>query len=202
MIRTILFASLLTSLFFGVCPQAQAETSQVKNRTNEWVSRKTVMSYGEGYSDRRRANDEEGETLFTSSTRHPGIYFSCLDNKFRVGVVYEAQSMSDAFSSLEISGISGNGNFVPTPRSLAFVSVRLDGQKKNTLGQWLYFEDNAAALSRDNEGARILYNAVVRGQNIVVKVRDHDPVTLVVPTISDVFADFGADCGVGRNRNR
>jgi len=202
MIRTILSVSLLAALLVGVCPQAQAQTSQVKNRTNQWVSRTTVMSYGEGYSDRRRANNETGETLFTSSTRHPGIYFSCLDKKFRVGLVYEAQPMSDAFSRLKISGISGNGNFVPTPRSLAFVSVRLDGQKKNTLGQWLYFEDNAAALSRDNEGARILYNAVVRGQNIVVKIKDHDPVTLVVPSLSDVFAEFGADCGVGRNRNR
>jgi hypothetical protein len=180
----------------------KSQSPDADSQTNQWAARKTVMSYGRGYSDRRRANDETGETLFTSSTAEAGIYFSCLDKKFRVGLVYEAQSMSDAFSSLEISGISGNGNFVPTQSSLAFVSVRLDGQKKNTLGQWLYFEDNAATLSRDNEGARILYNAVVRGQNIALKIRDHDPVTLVVPSVSDVFAEFGADCGVGRNRNR
>ncbi|GHB04342.1 hypothetical protein GCM10009069_28600 [Algimonas arctica] len=195
-------AGLIVSGLFVLAPQAKAQATDVDPQANHWVSQKTVMSYGEGYSDKRKANKEFGETLFTSSTTAPGIYFSCLDTKFRVGVVYEAQGVSDAFRNLEIYGISGNGAFVPTPKSLAYVSARFDGQEKVALGQWLYFEDTSSALSRDNKAAQKLYNAIVRGQRIEVTIRSSNHVTLVVPKFSATFADFGAECGIGRLRNR
>lgn len=178
--------------------QAQTQVPAVAPTSNQWVSRRTIKTYGKGFSDKRRANKEYGETLFTSSTTDPGLYFSCLDKKFRVGLVFEAQSMSDAFREVEISGVSGNGKFVPTLKSLAHVSAQFEGQGDVRLGEWLYFEDNSAALSRDNKAAKKIYNAVVRGQSMTVTIRGRHKATLSVPKISSTFANFGAECGIGR----
>lgn len=216
-----LFAALIMTIgLLGLSAQSQAQSPAVhgqinqlgmsplttapdtKGQPNQWVTRRAIKSYGRGYSDRRRANKEIGETLFTSSTTEPGIFFSCLDKKFRVGIVYEAQGMFEAFENMEIYGVSGNGGFVPTLNSLAHVSARFDGQAQEALGEWLYFKAGSTALSRDNMGAAKLYNAIVRGQNIQVTIRANNVVSLVFPEISNNFADFGAECGIGRQRGR
>lgn len=195
-------AILITSGLLSVSAQSQAQDPADVPTTNQWVSQKIVKTYGRRFSDKRRAENDSGEVLYTSSTTQPGIYFSCVDKKFRVGFTYEAQSVPLAFSNIAISGVSGGGNFVPTSESLANVSAQFNGQPRVILGRWLYSKNTPATLSRDNKAAQKIYNAVVRGQSIKATIRSQHEFTLLPPKVSDSFADFGAACGIGRLRAR
>lgn len=174
-----------------------ADERRAEDAGNQWEVQNVVMTYSGGHTDKRKAKNDYGEVLFTSSVETPGIYFSCIDKKFRVGLVSEGQSMNGAFESMEVNGFGG----VPVYTSLAYASVRFDGQKRVSLGEWLYFKDTTAVLSRKSKPAKILYNAIIRGQKIETKFKQTKYVTLALPKISDTFADFGAECGIGRKKN-
>lgn len=189
-----LAALLLLGGPFSLSASSAADPLKTESELNQWEVRPIIMTYSGGHTDKRKAKKDYGEILYTSSTTQPGIYFSCIEKKFRVGLVSEAQPMSGAFQNMEVNALGG----VPVYTSLTFASARFDGQKRIKLGEWLYFEDTEAVLSRKNKPAKMLYNAIIRGQKIETKFKRTKYVTLVLPKISETFADFGAECGIGR----
>lgn len=166
---------------------------------NVWETRQIRLSYmGNGHSDRRKAKIDTGEVLFTTSETEIGIYFSCIAGSLRAGLTFKPQNIREAFRKQTMSGVSSGGSFVPTGRSLSYVDMTLNGGEKIGLGRWHYSKEKQTAYSRKRKPAAKLYNALVRKQVIAVETKSKDPVTIVVPKFNAAFADFGAECGIGR----
>ena len=168
---------------------------------NKWERRGITMSYTGAYSDRRKMKIDSGEILYTTSDTKPGFYFSCLEGKFRAGLTFIPQDIRKAFSNLEGYGMNSRGNFVPYYNGQTYVGLYLDGGKRMSLGQWLYYEDKDITLSRKRKPAAQLYNAIVRKQSVRVEAKG-DQVDLTAPKLNAAFADFGADCGLGRLKRK
>ena len=201
--RSKLIATSLAALMLGTALPAAAQTPPETQGqpVNSWASQPIRMTYtGEGHSDRRKAKIDHGEILYTTSTAQPGLYLRCLEGRLRAGLVFKPQDMRKAFSGLSVSGVSGGGGFVPIEKQLAYVDMWTDGGEKIGLGRWTYSKKNSAAISRKRVPAAKLYNAVVKGQNIKVKSKGLDAVTLSIPKINSDFANFGGECGMGRNK--
>lgn len=167
---------------------------------DSWESYPITVTYTGGYSDRRKMKVDKGEILFTTSVTEPGIYLSCIEGQFRAGLSYKPMDIAKAFSDMENGGITYAGNRFPLEKSLGFVNMRLDGGKTISLGKWLNYEDKDIALSRKRKPAAKIYNAIVQKHDIEVRMKRDNWVRVASPKINAKFADFGAECGVGRKK--
>ncbi len=175
---------------------ARAEGS---NHANVWATEFYRMVYrGNAYSDRRKNQNDIGEILYTTSETAPGLFFTCLAGKLRVGVGFKPQDLYTALSGTKTYGVSGEGNFVPDEKMLSYIDMTLDDGPKIGLGRWLYYKDRETAQSRKRVPAAKLYNAVVREQTVTVFAKRKQAL-LDIPRPNAAFADFGAECGLGRN---
>lgn len=165
---------------------------------NSWKSHPITVTYTGGYSDRRKMKIDKGEILYTTSKTQSGLYLSCIEGQLRVGLSFKPMDIAEAFSNMENGGITYAGNRFPLEKSLGFVNMKLDGGKAISLGKWLNYEDKDIALSRKRKPAAKLYNAVVKNHVIQVRMKRDDWVDLAIPRINAQFADFGAECGIGR----
>ena len=191
---------ILTALWIVPASAANEDNNE---GMNNWVNQQIRLSYkGEGYSDHRKNSVERGEELFTSSATETGVYFRCLEGRLRVGLVFEPQNLRDAFRNNNITGVSGNGNFVPTSNNLRSVKVRFDDGKYIGLGRWIYYKKKSALMSRDRKSAAKIYNAIIKKQAIYAKTSGKPEVLLAVPKIDETFADFGSGCGIGRLQDK
>ncbi|MCF6275623.1 MAG: hypothetical protein L3J05_07655 [Robiginitomaculum sp.] len=127
-----------------------------------------------------------GEGLVTTSKNEPGLLFICLDGKFRVSATVKAQNLRHNYSK------------PPRRVSRRLVDMTLDGGEKIPLGTWSYAKNTKILRNGKRTTAAKLYNAAVRGQDVVLYIEGNKPIILDLPKPNSDFANFGAKCGIGK----
>lgn len=130
----------------------------------------------------------QGEALATTSEEEPGALFICLGSSFRVSISLTPQNIRK--------------NYRKASRSFKgkYVDMKLDDGKKISLGHWAYAPDTKIIRASKHASAAKLYNAAIRQQQVTLYVSGKKPVILNLPKPNAAFADFGAECGIGRNK--
>ena len=154
---------------------------------NTWTNFDMTMHYsGNALSKAQRATIDAGEVIHTTSDTSPGLMFTCLTGKFYVAASVKPQNFRDTFNS-------------STRRhKIKLVDMRLDGGEKTSLGKWLFKPSLGGISSRKRSQAAKLYNAVIRHQEVTLYMSGKKPVTLDLPKPNRAFAEFGAECGLGK----
>jgi len=154
---------------------------------NTWAAFDMTMSYsGLGFTKTQRATLDEGEVIYTTSTTQNGLMFSCLAGSFGVAASLKPKDFRATFS--ETAGRHKG----------RYLDMRLDGGEKIGLGLWIYKPTLDAISSRKRSQAAKLYNTVVRRQKVTLHMDSKKPVLLDLPKPNTAFAEFGAECGIGK----
>ena len=72
--------------------------------------------------------------------------------------------------------------------------------EKVSYNQWTYVPKNKVLLARKQSDTNAIYNAVVKGDEVSIKVSGMKMVKLNLPSKDDAFAEFGGAGNLGRNR--
>ncbi len=135
------------------------------------------------------AKDEDkyhGEAMVSTSTTTPGLLFICLNKRLRVSAALKPQDLRKNYRK-------------PSRKvSYKYVDMTLDGGEKIPLERWGYAKDHKIIRSSRRMPAAKLYNAVIRNQQVTLFVGGKKPITLALPKPNRAFAEFGAECGLGK----
>lgn len=80
-------------------------------------------------------------------------------------------------------------------------SIKIDGESVLS-HYWSYQPTLQLALPAKQIVTRKIYNAAIRQHSVEVDLSNKKSVTLILPKVNTAFADFGANCGVGRLKNK
>lgn len=168
----------------ALCTQALAQEDA---SANTWTNFDMTMSYsGLGFTKTQRATIDKGEVVHSTSDTSSGLMFSCLSGHLLVSIALKPQDFRDSFQKT-----TGRNKY-------KHVDMRLDGGERKGLGVWIHKPSLDAVSSRKRSQAAKLYNAVVRRQTIMIYMDGKKPVTLDIPKPNRTFAEFGAECGIGK----
>ena len=156
---------------------------------NAWTGADRSLTHvGDDFTKNRADLVKNNEILFTTDSSAPGLLFICAANKMRASVTTTPQDWQSVLKQ--------------STRRSKTKSVHLtldDGQKMN-IGNFIYKPSLKTLNSRNAKQAVQLYNAVVNGQQITLKMGSRSPIVLNPPKPNSAFADFGSQCGIGRHK--
>ncbi len=180
------FAGIILLVLTTFANIAHAQNAQKKN---EWGSFPISISYsGMGFTKEQRDKIDTGELVYTTSTTTSGLLFSCVNGDLMVAVSLKPQDFTQTFNKTTRRHKGRN------------VKMSLNDGAKTDLGTWILKPRLGGLSSLKSWQAARLYNAVVRQQSVTLFVQRQKPVVLDIPKINSVFADFGSECGLGRNK--
>ena len=124
-----------------------------------------------------------------TATTEGNVAFVCYDGRLSVSMALEPVDLRDAVLD------------TPSSRRLrvAIPDITIAGEEQSAK-QWAYMPAMKVFRARKKSSAAKLYNAAIRNDPVTARYRG-DTISLNMPQIDNTFADFGADCGMGRNAN-
>jgi len=130
-----------------------------------------------------------GETVFTNSDEVGDVAFTCFREKL--------------YSTIEVKKIDFAQFITGQPdmgRSRFRYATLYINDEKKSYNQWRYSPKSKVLLSRAQSDTNALYNAVVRGDKVSLKVNGGKRIALNLPQKDNAFVEFGGACGLGRHR--
>jgi len=130
-----------------------------------------------------------GETVFTNSEAVGDIAFTCLLERLSATVEVKKIDFAKFVTGQPDIGRS----------RFRYATLYINDEKKS-YNQWRYSPKNKVLLSQARSDTNALYNAVVRGDKVSLKVNGGKKIRLNLPQKDDAFAEFGGACSLGRHR--
>lgn len=167
----------------------EAQSSIAQDTSVEWVS----LNFSAAFSGNAVKKDLlykpfAGDAIYTNQPNASGnVSFSC----FRGTLAANVGLIPTDFENL----------FADPPRSrrrkARSVDLVIDGEDTRST-TWSYVPAMKIYMPQKKSVVRKLYNAVIRRSVVTAGTDYNDPVTLLLPKPNAAFADFGAECGLGR----
>ena len=158
-----------------------------------WDSRDMrVVFSGNGVNKKVRGTPYDGEAIFTTAIDKPGnVSFYCLKNVFGANIAVEPVDFAIIIDE-----------WATTRRQRATKpTLTINGEKQKS-EMWTYVPPLKLLIPRKKYVARKLYNASIRGSDVQLKMSGKKAITLILPKPNLAFADFGADCNMGKNKGK
>lgn len=171
----------------------EAQSPAVQDTGLEWVS----LNFSAAFSGNAVKKDLlykpfAGDAIYTNQPNASGnVSFSC----FRGTLAANVGLTPTDFETL----------FADPPRSrrrkARSVDLVIDGENTRST-TWSYVPAMKIYMPQKKSIVRKLYNAVIRRSVVTAGTDYNDPVTLLLPKPNAAFADFGAECGLGRKAKK
>ncbi len=187
-----LISATFLALVTAVPCLAQSSSQDTDNR-QRWESRDLSIAFvGSGVRRDVRGIYNKGETIYSTQKDLPGnVSFICLRKTFMANVALEPADFRVIVDNWQTSSRAR----VRQPTLL------INGESAKPAA-WTYSPTLQFLYPRKTVTVKKLYNAAIRGDTVQIKLDGSDPITLVLPKPNAAFADFGADCGLGRNAKK
>jgi len=156
-----------------------------------WTRTVEDVSYEQIESRRLRVDlNKTADTVsFRDNSRSSlGMEFSCLN-----GDLFSAVRVSDESPVIHTALTTEAFGYLTVPRRVAI------NDKPMPVQYFMPSRDDGLFLTYDPKLSRKMYNSVVRGQDFTFNYGGGKAFTLSPPTVNADFADFGKNCGLGRN---
>lgn len=197
---TLTFAILYSLLFPLTSGAAQPTDIQIETTTHKTIDN----SYGDTapwtpffFTAAYRGNAVKkdllnkplsGEAIFTSEIDRPGnVAFSCFRGKLSANIGFEPTDFKTLFTDMTRS----------RRQRAKKIMLYIDGEALRST-QWSYILDMNIYMPQKTLIAKKLYNAAILGKEVTAGPTYKKQTPLILPKPTAVFADFGAECGVGR----
>ena len=155
-----------------------------------WEQRTIRVSYGTGYSKEARETPSRGEYIYTVGPDSVGATAIMCFGGIPQAVV--ATTNDPIRPSLMEALKKTKGRYIhPT------VKINDDEISES---RWTYRPKAKLAIPHDANVTRKIYNAAIRGDTVSIDISGKGSFSLILPKPNVNFADFGAECGMGRNR--
>ena len=120
------------------------------------------------------------EALYVAGAAARSVAFLCDDNAIQVRVATEPTDLA--------------GGLAPTFDRARRASgwIEIDGERAYE-GGFVYLPDQKMALPNERSAAAKLYNAVIQGQAVRVRIKG-EAMTLTLPPVDEAFRGFHARC--------
>lgn len=180
--------SLLTSLILVLAPQA-ASAADSAAPSEGWQSQNINIRYtGNGVKREMRGVINPAESIYSGDTTTSGnVVFTCLAGSITASF---AQDPIDFVSIITQKKVV-RGNF--KRKRLTF---KIAGEKQEFVG-WAYIPKLGIYRAGKKSNAIKLYNAVIRGDGVEVKMGGKEYLPLKLPPVDTAFRNFGSECGLG-----
>lgn len=145
---------------------------------------------GDGYSKEMKGTSVSGEYMLPTGPDVAGkTGFLCIRGKLMAMTTTDDVSLRE---NLKQAWMYPNKRFKnPT--------VLINGEQLET-NRWTYLKKRKVAIPHSRKLTRKLYNAAIRQDRVEIDFDGKKKFTALLPKPNAVFADFGADCGLGRNK--
>lgn len=178
------------ALCLALCTSSSFAAAQSSQLSDGWNLYEYTMTFS-GFAVPKDVVGQAlpAETIFTNASGAGDVALTCLLDKLS--------------STIEIKD-TDFAAFVlgqPDTRRARFRNVRLIvNDEKISYNQWTYVPKHKVLLARRQSDTNALYNAIVRGDKVSIKVSGGKIIKLNLPQKDDAFAEFGGACNLGRNR--
>lgn len=169
--------------------QAQAEDSSAQSAPQWNLHEYTYSLSGFPVPKDIRRKPFSAETIYTDSPDEGDVAITCLREKLYVSV--EAKPVN--FEKFVVEHLSSQRAKVRA------VTLKIDGEKKSR-NKWTYILEHKVLLAQKRSDKIKVYNAAISGKAVTLQIGNGKAFKLNLPKPNPVFADFGANCGVGRNK--
>lgn len=130
--------------------------------------------------------------IYAENGARPGdVAIACMNGSLMAAVSTDDRPISETLPGL----------WSPLKVKQIWADVEIDGEKvKGNVRNWSYSKKQDIIIPRNKLVTKKIYNAVIRKQTGVIKKTGvAGDIFLTLPKPNMIFADFGAECGVGRN---
>ena len=181
----IMIGALLSIIALATNTHA-TENPDKHQASNKWEVRDYFFTMDRPWHKETREDAIAGELIFTTSAQTNGLVFTCLEKKFRATTSVEPQNLLTLLKRIRYG------------RGFKYVDMRVDGGPKISLKRWHYDPNNTFMQSETRSAAARLYNAIISGKQVVLYIEGRQPLALDLPKPNRAFAEFGAECGLGK----
>ena len=177
---------LLTSLAWAMPFAGNADDTSAS-----WDRKTLSLAFtGNGVKKSVRNKPFRGEVIYTNATEQSGnVAFVCLRNTLTANVALGPTNYGEVIEE-----------WIHTRRARTWKpSLTINGEEIKS-SMWTYVPKLKLVVPRKKVVAKKLYNAAIRGDEVVFDTDHMKPLTLILPKPNATFADFGAACDMGRKK--
>jgi hypothetical protein len=129
------------------------------------------------------------ETLYTNSPDEGDVAITCLREKLFIAI----ESKPIDFEAFVLEDQSSQR------AKRRAVTLRIDGEKKSR-NKWTYNLKHKIIMTNKSADIGKIYNAAITGKPATLQIGGGKAFDLNLPKPNGTFANFGAGCGIGRNK--
>jgi hypothetical protein len=192
-IISILFVSISVAFnhIAGASDNSTSKNSQVPANKIAWQSMNYAIRFtGNMPSKEQRARSYKVEAIYSNAVAEKGnVAFTCVNGIFSVAIALEPTDFEAFIRDNEKS----------KRRRTRKVPMFING-KRQKLKNWTYVPKTKILLPMKTSTRNKIYNAAIRQDEVLVNLEFKDQVKLILPKVDNTFAEFGAECGLGKNK--
>ncbi|MEP3892078.1 MAG: hypothetical protein ABJN69_16595 [Hellea sp.] len=169
--------------------QTQADSSATHEATQWKLHEYTYSLSGFPVPKDIRRKPFSAETIYTNSSDKGDVAITCLREKLYLSV--ETKPIN--FEEFVVNHLTSQRAKVRA------VTLRIDGDKKSR-NRWTYIPEHKVLLAQKRSDKVKVYNAAISGKAVTLEIGNGKAFKLNLLKPNSTFANFGANCGLGRNK--
>lgn len=169
-------------------PFGMAFAAETPTEPSTWQQQNFRLMLGKGHDKKNKGRIISGEYMYTTGPDQMGnVALTCLGGSFMVVVSTDDISISKNFRDAWM---------YPNKRKRRpTVMINEEQQDPN---HWVYLKKRGIAIPQERKLSLKIYNAAIRQDKILVDFDNKKSFSLNLPKPNTDFAEFGAECGMGR----
>lgn len=179
-----------TTILAFAAPHLSYADETVNASAHNWKKSDITIQWGRGFTKEAQNTPSPGEFIYTDGPNVPGTTaIMCFEGKLQAVIAVGDKSINESV------GKAWRGQRTRSVRP----DFTING-KAISGSYWAYQPNTQLAIPRRPKLTRQIYNASIRGDAVELDLAAKDNVSVILPKPNADFAEFGAECGVGRNK--